>query len=136
MKNMLSLCLLILAFVPFSSTAQLDSASVNAYFETTTAQLEGYDSTVTVKVIKTETWVNDFDFFGEIIVTVYDEETGYPVQKIKHTAQSILDNNLLNSGIIVINLQSGIEEGKTYRVDVIVRDYQGMNYPIISKTVH
>lgn len=136
MKNMFSLCLFLLALFPFYSAAQLDSASVNAYFETTTAQLEGYDSTVIVKVIKTETWVNDFDFFGEIIVTAYDEETGYPVQKIKHTAQSILDNNLLNSGSIVINLQSGIEEGKAYRVDVIVRDYQGMNYPIISKTVH
>lgn len=39
MKNMLSLCLLILAFVPFSSTAQLDSASINTYFETTFVQL-------------------------------------------------------------------------------------------------
>ncbi|MBC9812573.1 hypothetical protein H9Y05_08835 [Crocinitomicaceae bacterium CZZ-1] len=136
MKNMLSLCLLILAFVPFSSTAQLDSASVNTYFETVTVQLEGLDSTATVKAIKTETWVNDFDFFGEIIVTAYDQETDYPVHKIKHTAQSILDNNLYNSGIITINIQHGVEEEREYRVEVIVRDYQGMNYPIISKTVH
>lgn len=136
MKNTPFYCLFLFLLFSFFSSSQLDSASVNAYFETTTAHLEGLDSTVTIKVIKTETWVNDFDFFGEIVVTAYDEETGYPVHKIKHTTQSILDNNLRNSGIIAINLQHGIEEGKTYRVEVIVRDYQGMNYPIISKTVH
>ncbi len=136
MKKLLYYCLLLLALFPFFSSAQLDSASVNAYFEMADARIEGVDSTVTLKIIKTETWVNDFDFFGEIIVTAYDEETGYPVHKIKHTAQSIIANNLHNSGIIAINIQHGIEEGKTYRVDVIVRDYHGMNYPIISKTIH
>lgn len=136
MNKRLSLCLFLLVLFPFYSSAQLDSASVHIDFETVTAQLEGSDSIVTVKVIKTETWVNDFDFLGEIIVTAYDEETDYPVHRIKHTTQSIIDNNLYNSGIITINIQHGIEEERTYRVDVIVRDYQGMNYPIISKTVH
>lgn len=126
MKNMLSLCLFLLAFVPFSSTAQLDSASVNAYFETVTVQLEGLDSTVTVKVIKTETWVNDFDFFGEIVIEFREISTGYTVYIAKKTKQQIIQENLMTNNVIRIPGYH-IEDQRSYKVRFIIRDYQGNN---------
>ncbi len=115
----------------FPAFCQLDSISVSAHFEMVDVQTEEGDS-LSVQIIRTETWVNDFDFFGEIIVTAYDEQTGYPVNKVKHTLQSVLDNGLNNAGIITVDLLGGIEQGRSYRVDVLVRNYQGMNLPIVS----
>lgn len=115
----------------FSAVSQLDSVSVNAHFEMVNIQTEGGDS-LTVKIIRAETWINDFDFFGEIIVTAYDEVSGFPVDKVKHTVQSITENELYNSGIITVDLYRGLEEGRSYRLEVIVRDYQGMNLPVAS----
>lgn len=126
MKNMFSLCLFLLALFPFYSVAQLDSASVNAYFETTTAQLEGYDSTVIVKVIKTETWVNDFDFFGEIVIEFREISTGYPVYIAKKTKQQIIEENLITNNVIRIPGYN-IEEQRSYKMRFIIRDYQGNN---------
>lgn len=65
----------------FSAVSQLDSVSVNAHFEMVNIQTEGGDS-LTVKIIRAETWINDFDFFGEIIVTAYDEASGFPVEVV------------------------------------------------------
>lgn len=126
MKNMLSLCLFLLALFPFYSAAQLDSASVNAYFETTTAQLEGLDSTVTIKLIKTETWVNDFDFFGEIVIEFREISTGYIVYIAKKTKQQIIQENLMTNNVIRIPGYH-IEDQRSYKVRFIIRDYQGNN---------
>lgn len=121
-------------FFHFSSYCQLDSAFLNAYFETIEVQVDGKDP-LSIKVIRTETWVNDFDFFGEIIVTAYDEQTGNPVDKAKHTLQSVIDNNLYHSGVIQIDLYRGIDNGRSYRIEAVVRNYQGLNLPIVSKTL-
>lgn len=126
------LIIIFLFFVhSFSADSQLDSISVNAYFDMVNLPTEEGDS-IFLKIIRTETWVNDFDFFGEIIVTAYDEQTGYPVNKVKNILQSVVDNGLNNAGVITVELLGGIEEGRSYRVDVLVRNYQGMNLPITS----
>jgi hypothetical protein len=125
--------LFLFLFFPFLGYSQIDSIDVNVKFERKTFKVEGEDS-LTLKVIKAETWINDFDFFGEIIVTVYDEIGGYLVDKVKYTKQAVIDNNLYNSGVISTILYNGIDK-HNYRIDVLVRDYQGMNFPIISKTL-
>lgn len=123
--------------ISFFDFGQLDSISVTAYYGFIELPVtNNSDSTITVKAIKTETWVNDFDFFGEIIVTAYDQETNYPVHKVKHTLQSINDNSLYESGLIKVEVFHGLEEGRKYRVDVLVRDYQGMNLPIKTKILN
>ncbi len=113
-----------------SAISQLDSVSVNAYY----TYLNQGDS-LNVKTIRTETWVNDFDFFGEIVITVYENETNYPIHRVKHNKEFIDANDLYSNGLIKIDLFHGLEEGRSYRVDVLVRNYQGMHYPIISKLI-
>lgn len=126
MKKPLYYCLLLLALVPFCSTAQLDSASVNAYFDMTEAQVEGLDSTVNLKVIKTETWINDFDFFGEIVIEFTEISTGYTVYIAKKTKAQILAENLISDNTIRIPGYH-IEEQRSYKMRFIIRDYQGNN---------
>jgi len=118
--------LLLLALVPFCSAAQLDSASVNAYFDMTEAQVEGLDSTVNLKVIKTETWINDFDFFGEIVIEFTEISTGYTVYIAKKTKAQILAENLISDNTIRIPGYH-IEEQRSYKMRFIIRDYQGNN---------
>ncbi|MBC9813655.1 hypothetical protein H9Y05_14360 [Crocinitomicaceae bacterium CZZ-1] len=126
MKKPLYYCLLLLALVPFCSAAQLDSASVNAYFDMTEAQVEGLDSTVNLKVIKTETWINDFDFFGEIVIEFTEISTGYTVYIAKKTKAQILAENLISDNTIRIPGYH-IEEQRSYKMRFIIRDYQGNN---------
>lgn len=118
--------MLLLALVPFCSAAQLDSASVNAYFDMTEAQVEGLDSTVNLKVIKTETWINDFDFFGEIVIEFTEISTGYTVYIAKKTKAQILAENLISDNTIRIPGYH-IEEQRSYKMRFIIRDYQGNN---------
>lgn len=126
MKKTLYYCLLLLALFPFSSSAQLDSASVNAYFEMADAQIEGVDSTIHLKVINTETWINDFDFFGEIVIEFTEISTGYTVYIAKKTKAQILAENLISDNTIRIPGYH-IEEQRSYKMRFIIRDYQGNN---------
>lgn len=126
MKKTFFFYLFLLAFSPFSSLAQLDSASVNAYFETATAQLGGLDSTITIKVIKTETWVNDFNFFGEIVVEFTEISTGYTVYIDKKTKQQLIQEGLITNNVIHISGYH-IEEQRSYKIRCIIRDDQGNN---------
>lgn len=120
---------LFLTLFGFSSIAQLDSLSLTANFGYESVQdFDG--SIVQQKMITSETWINDFDFFGEIIITVYDQEVNYPVDKQKFSKQQITDLNMINDGVISIKTYT-IEENRSYRIEAIVTNYQGLYMPVL-----
>ena len=116
------------------SFAQLDSISIGANF----AYYEALDQdgdTIEVKYINVETWINDFDFFGEIIVTTYHLDTNTPVNKVKFSKSEIEEDEMFENDVITIPMHY-VEEGLSYKVDVLVRDNQGLHLPIVEQTVN
>lgn len=122
--NKLSLFFFFLIF-SFPVFCQLDSISVSAHFDIVNVSTEEGDS-IPLKIIRTETWVNDFDFFGEIVVEFTEISTGYTVYIVKKTKQQIIQENLITNNVIRIPGYN-IEEQRSYKVRFIIRDYQGHN---------
>lgn len=112
-----------------SSFSQLDSSTVDLQLETWVDVTENND-TITGKYFNATVWVNDMDFFGEVVITAYDHELNYPVNMVKYTKQQLLDQELINGQEFTVPVYN-IEEGRTYRVVTFVRDYQSNNLPMI-----
>jgi hypothetical protein len=123
MKRIFSL----LTFSVFSiySFSQLNNVSVNAYFSNVNVQVEGIDS-VNLKIIDTETTLNDLDFFGEILIEFKEVSSDYIVYIVKKTKAEILQEGLLSNGIIRIPGYH-IENDRSYKIRFVVRDYQGID---------
>lgn len=127
MKTIIQLiCNISLLVLPFIGNAQLDSVSVELQPENYQYLNELNDLTIGT-CIKVDTRISDFDFFGEILITAYDIETNFPVDMIKFTKSQIISNEMLGENVITAKVCNSIESGRTYRIDVQVRDYQGMN---------
>ncbi len=130
MKTIIQLiCNISLLVLPFSGNTQLDSVSVELQSENYQYLNELNDSTIGT-CIKVDTWINDFDFFGEILITAYDIETNFPVDMNKFTKSQVISKEMLNENVITTRVCNSIESGRTYRIDVQVRDYQGMNFAL------
>ena len=79
-------------------------------------------------------WVNDFDFLGEIIIAAYDLEFDTPFAMIKLSKDEIETQGLHTNNTITIPIDF-VEEGRSYRVTVLARNFQGLNIPMVETTV-
>lgn len=114
--------------------SQLDSISLTSSF--IYENVEGYEGdSINQKIIKTETWVNDFDFFGEILIMIYDLENDYPVDQIKYTKQEIIDGGLILNNVITIKSYTA-EEERSYKIVSNVRNFQGNNLPLVETVLN
>jgi len=82
--------------------AQLDSVQVQVSFQSHTVQAG--DSTLQVEMLQAKVWVNDFDFLGQVMVSVYDQATNTPLARVKYTAAEITAQNLLVNGWVTVDL--------------------------------
>ena len=112
--------------------SQLDSASVTLSF---TVETDPMDSTQMVDALNISTTVNDIDYLGEVVVTVYDLSTGYPVAMVKVSKQEFLDENLVTGDTALLQLLD-IDSASSYRVETIVRNYQGGQLPTITEEIN
>ncbi len=118
----------------FSASAQLDSAAIVSVTETQivdTADLE-----YPMSQISFEIFINDFDFLGEIVITVIENETGYPLGMVKKSKIDIEQNNSFNSqtGVVTISLEVyNTESIKNLRA--VVRNYQGASLPYLDSSL-
>lgn len=119
--------LLALVFCSNGLFAQLDSASVT--LNITTAP-DPDDSLSTMDVIEVEVYLDDIDFVGEVLVTMYEGGTDYPLMMQKFTKQQAIDNGLLSGDTITVPLYD-IDSAEFYRIETQVRNYQGANLPMI-----
>ena len=124
------LCCLSVSSFAFS---QLDSVAVNASFVYSTVFEESGDS-LQMKSIQVAAWVNDFDFLGEIIVASYDLEFDTPFSLIKLSKAEIEAQGLHTNNTITVPIDY-VEEGRSYRITVLARNFQGLNIPMVETTV-
>ena len=121
-----------LVFASSFSYSQLDSVNVNITFttevdSTTTDSLGMY---VVDDVININASVYDVDFLGEVIVTIYDHATNYPIAMLKMTKQQIIDADQKVGSTVTLKIY-GIDNAGSYRVETQVRNFQGANFPMV-----
>jgi hypothetical protein len=118
----------------FNASAQLDSAAIVSVVESTisTSDSLGYQ----MSSIEVQIFVNDFDFLGEIVITVVESESGYPLGMIKKSKVEIEQNNGFNSQTGVVSLALEVyntQNGKNLRA--VVRNYQGASLPYLDSSL-
>ena len=118
----------------FFSVAQLDSIQV----ELTHQQISNpEDSLDLLDILNVIVSIYDIDFMGDLVITVYHDETSFPVQRIKYTKQQLIDSGIISDqtfqNTVVIPFYE-LERETAYKVDVLVRNYQGAFLPV--KTVN
>lgn len=128
MKLLTAFTTLFLSF-SFFSYSQLTEASAEVSVES--AVLNEEDGTLmTYFNIVNNVTINDADFFGAVVITVYDSENGYPLAKIKKQKSDLdIQNNQFVVKIVGMENQSG------YDVEIDVRDYQSNTLPLILKSL-
>jgi hypothetical protein len=129
-----NLLLIILLFSSsFLSYSQIDSVDVNLNFtvETDSTILDSLGNYSIIDVINVNATINDVDFLGEVLVTVYDSSLDYPIAMIKMTAQQIIDANQKVGSVVTVKLD-GIDPSGSYRVETQVRNFQGANFPMVT----
>jgi len=113
--------------------AQLDSVSVTLSF----SQEASLDSTQTIDsidVLNVEIFLDDIDFFGEVLVVVYDLSSGHPIAQIKSTKVELQTLSAISGSIATIEFPGFTPVVGSYRIDVLARNFQGGNLPIVSET--
>ena len=131
-KNLLQTTLrggLVLAFVliGLSSFGQITSATVDVHFET---GIDPYDS-LSTDVMHVDATIDDIDFMGEILVTVYEPSTDFPIARIKMTKAELEDESLITGSVATIKIY-GFDPAEGYQIETLVRNYQGGNFPKIN----
>ncbi len=125
--------LLAIAFCSNGLFAQLDSASVSLSL---TNEVDPSDTTAMVDVLTIETTVNDIDFFGEVVITVYEYNTNYPVSMMKVAKQEFIDEQQVSGNVLITKIY-GIDGSMSFRIETSVRNFQGASLPIIySELIH
>jgi hypothetical protein len=127
MKNTFATLLFLILGIP--AFAQLDSVQVNVSFDLQTITTQ--DSTLQVQMLQAKVWVNDFDFLGQVMVSVYDQATNTPLARVKYTAAEITAQNLLANGWITLNL-GALQGNVAVRVETQVTSFTGAYHmPVI-----
>ena len=124
--------LLGIVFLSGTTFSQLDSVSISNINFTQEIYVDSVTNVSdTVDVMNVDVYVNDTDFLGEIVVTVLDPSTDYPLAKQKLTKQEAIDEGLLTGNNIQVSLDY-LTSPESYRIELIVRNYQGANLPMVS----
>lgn len=120
-------------FMSSGAFAQLTSASVNNISfskERVTNPLT--NATDTLDLMSVEVVLNDIETLGEILVTVYDQQAGFPVQMAKVTKADLENSNLINGSVATVQVLGVPPVTGSYAIEVQVRNNQGANLPLVS----
>lgn len=117
----------LLFILSFNASAQLDSASVSLNLANV---LDPADSNVVINVLNVDVFLNDTDYFGEIVVTMYQAGTDYPLMMQKFTKQEALNGQYLIGNHLIVPFNE-VDSAGAYRMETQVRNYQGANLPLI-----
>lgn len=120
MRKLLSLLVIFIA--SFSLQAQMDSISVNVYFE---GEVESpFDSTQTYEYIHVDVFVDDFDFFGELLIEVSDSLYGNILAKYKRSAAQVVEQELLDGSVIKAEIDAFAID-RSYKIVARISGYNG-----------
>ncbi len=113
--------------------AQLDSVSVSLSF-TQEVSLDSTQTNDSTDILNVEVYLDDIDFLGEVLVTVYDLPSGQPLAQIKSTKAELISLNAISGFVATIEFAGFPPITGSYKVDVLARNFQGGNLPIVSET--
>lgn len=117
-------------FVSGQLFGQLDSAAIVSVINVPVEIIDTNETEVIYSELSVQTYINDYDFFGEILIVVNDGENGYPLIMKKLTKVEIESLNLFNNGSNIISVTLPIYSiVETMDIQVVVRNYQGGNLP-------
>jgi hypothetical protein len=122
MKNTFATLLFLLLGMP--AFAQLDPVQVNVSFDPQTLVDEFSDSTFQIQMLQAKIRVNDFDFLGQVMISVYDQATDTPLARVKYTVAEITAQGLLSNGWITLNL-GALQGNVAVRVDTQLTNFVG-----------
>lgn len=109
--------------------AQLETSSFNYTLSTEIDSLTSEEYTV----LTLDFEVNDIDYLGELIATVYDLESNQPIRRVKVKLDA-LPIYASVSGNVVTLLIYDIDPTVGFRAEGLARNYQGGNLPILELT--
>jgi len=110
--------------------SQLDSVSVDLTFEQDTI-LDSLGGSDTLDYMNVNVYTDDVDFLGEIVVSVYDGNSDFPLGKLKFTKQEALDQGILSGSTTTIRFDYR-SASESFKVETLVRNYQGGNLPLVT----
>ena len=119
--------MLVMLFVSVSSFGQITSVTANVHFE---IGIDPYDS-LSTDVMHVDATIDDIDFMGEVLVTVYEPSTNFPVARIKATKVELQNENQISGNVATIEIY-GFTPSEGYRIETLIRNYQGGNFPIVT----
>lgn len=111
----------------FLANCQLDSVNVTYQFNSIPAN---ENAAPNFQKLFVNVWVNDFDFFGEVIIDVIDAQTNYPLTKVKVTHDEIVTMNVLNNGQFTIEIGNFNFQNQMI-IKASIRNYQYLDLPQI-----
>lgn len=106
--------------------SQIDSVSVQ--LET---GLNPYDANDTVDVMKIEVNGYNVSTMGSLRVMVYELEYGNLVANLIYTTTQLTAQSLLSGTMSTLRVYE-IDPSLNYRIEVLVKNTQGGNYPLIT----
>lgn len=119
----------------FLGFGQLDTATIVSVDDVVINLTDSTGSVYQDTVLQVEIFVNDFDFFGELIVTIKDQPTQYPLLMVKKTKADIVASGSYNATNERITLQLPLYDfTNPLDIQVVVRNYQGANLPLLNTT--
>lgn len=107
-----------------TSFSQLDSVSVSVTF-TTDANVT--DTLMMPEVINAVIWMNDTDFIGQAMISVFDPVTNFPLARVKVDRQEMINAGyILNTNTVSFPIGNLPSNGQ-YSIEFELKDFQ-LNY--------
>lgn len=111
--------------ITFAKTnfAQLDSISASVLFTQeidTTFDITNNDPSDFMNI---SVWVNDVDFLGQVMISIFDSSSGIPMARFKLSIAELQEQGMLEGNIVRIPIGFMSSEG-AYRVEVDVQNFQ------------
>lgn len=110
--------------------AQLDSVSVSSVTFSQEIVTDSITSiTDTLDVMNIDVYIDDIDFMGEVIITVYETSTNFPVGKVKLMKLEAIETGVISGSNITVSLY--LDSTESYTGEILVRNFQGANTPLV-----
>ncbi|NVK64006.1 MAG: hypothetical protein HWE22_05435 [Flavobacteriales bacterium] len=118
--------LLTISFCLYCNTSfsQLDSVSVSISFVTDSTL--AMDTLIPSETMKADIWVNDTDFVGKVMISVYDQSNNRPMARVKYSHAELLQEGYISGNVLSVPV-GYLDSTGQYSVKVQLQNFQ-LNY--------
>ena len=130
MKKVISL-FAICSVLSFSSFSQLDSVSASISFSSIVDSTFMDSINVPADFMSVNVWVNDPILTGNIMVSIYEAQSGHPMARVNWNSATLQDSNPMNANTFLMPI-GFLDSNLSYIVNVVVKDSQSAELPELS----